>query len=279
MLLLGKKQVLYVVKQVEFGVYLGETKDAPATERVLLPGKQVPPGTKEGDALEVFLYKDSRDRLIATVKEPAVQLGQVALLTVAQTGKMGAFLNWGLEKDLFLPFREQTARVREGEECLAALYIDKSSRLCGTMKVYPYLFTDSPYKEGDQVRGRVYEISERFGIFVAVDDRYSGLIPRQEAQGKYRVGDVLSLRVTKVKEDGKLTLSAKQKAYLQIEEDAKMVLGVIEEFAGVLPFDDKASPKVIEREFGLSKNAFKRAVGHLLKEGKVKIEDGKIRQL
>lgn len=279
MILLGKKQTLYVVNVVDFGVYLGETKDAPSTERVLLPAKQVPEGTKVGDTLEVFIYKDSQDRLIATTREPMLQVGETAVMTVAQTAKVGAFLNWGLEKDLLLPFREQTAKVREHEECLAALYIDKSKRLCATMKVYHYLRTDSPYKAGDMVTGRIYEISERFGVFVAVDDKYSGLIPRQEAQGKYRVGDVISLRVAQVKEDGKLTLSTKQKAYLQIEEDARMVLGVIEEFAGVLPFDDKASPQVIQREFGLSKNAFKRAVGHLLKEGKVKIQDGKIRQI
>lgn len=277
MIKLGKKQILYVVNRVDFGVYLGETKDAPSTERVLLPIKQVPEGIENGDPLEVFIYKDSKDRLIATTREPMLQLGETAVLTVAQTGKMGAFLDWGLEKDLLLPFREQTAKVREGDECLAALYADKSSRLCATMKVYHYLSTDSPYKEGDMVKGRIYEISEQFGVFVAVDDKYSGLIPRQDAQGKYRVGEVLPLRVVQVKEDGKLTLSAKQKAYVQINEDARNVLAVIEEFAGVLPFDDKASPQVIEREFGLSKNAFKRAVGHLLKEGKIRIQDGKIR--
>lgn len=276
MIELGKIQTLYVVNQVEFGVYLGETTDAPMTERVLLPGKQVPEGTGIGDELEVFIYKDSSDRLIATTRKPALQVGETAVLTVAQTAKVGAFLNWGLEKDLLLPFREQTMKVREGDECLVALYVDKSSRLCATMKVYHYLSTDSPYQAGDMVQGRVYEISERFGVFVAVDDQYSALIPHQEAQGKYRVGEIQNFRVTRVKEDGKLTLSTRQKAYLQIEEDAEMILGVIEEFGNVLPFDDKASPAVIQREFGLSKNAFKRGVGHLLKAGKIRIEDGKI---
>lgn len=276
MITLGKTQILYVVNQVDFGVYLGETKDAPASERVLLPAKQVPEGTKPGDRLQVFLYKDSQDRLIATTREPMLQVGETAVLRVAQVAKNGAFLDWGLEKDLLLPFREQTARVREGDECLVALYVDKSSRLCATMKVYHYLSSQSPYQEGDTVKGRIYEISERFGVFAAVDDRYQGMIPRQEARGNYRVGDILEFRVAKVREDGKLTLSTRQKAYLQIEEDARMVLEVLEEFAGVLPFDDKASPQVIEREFGLSKNAFKRAVGHLLKEGKIRIQEGKI---
>lgn len=276
MIELGKTQTLYVVNQVDFGVYLGETANAPAAERVLLPKKQVPEEIRPGDTLEVFIYKDSQDRLIATTRKPVLQVGELAVLPVAQTAKVGAFLDWGLEKDLLLPFREQTARVREKDECLVALYVDKSSRLCATMKVYHYLSTDSPYQAGDMVRGRVYEISDRFGIFVAVDDKYSGLIPHQEAQGNYHVGDVLTFRVSQVKEDGKLTLSSRQKAYLQIEEDAHMILGVIEEFGNVLPFDDKADPKVIQREFGLSKNAFKRGVGHLLKAGKIRMEDGKI---
>lgn len=273
---LGKKQILTVVKSVEFGIYLAEKKNADAGEQVLLPAKQVPVGTREGDCLEVFLYKDSSDRLIATTREPALTLGETAVLKVRQVTKIGAFLDWGLEKDLLLPYHEQTLRVREDEEVLVALYVDKSSRLCATMKVYSYLSKEAPYKAGDQVRGRVYEISSNFGVFVAVDDRYSALIPAREAQGKYRVGQILKLRVTEVKKDGKLTVSDRQEAYIQLHEDAKMVLGVIGEFAGVLPFDDKASPEVIKREFGLSKNAFKRAVGHLLKEGKIEIKDRRI---
>ncbi|MDY5022345.1 MAG: S1-like domain-containing RNA-binding protein [Blautia sp.] len=276
MIELGKKQVLTVVKKVDFGVYLGEDKTAGQDERVLLPLKQVPEGTKEGDRLTVFIYKDSQDRLISTVKEPMLQVGQTAVLKVKQVTKIGAFLDWGLEKDLLLPYHEQTFRVREGEECLVALYVDKSSRLCATMKVYHYLKKQSPYGIGDTVKGRIYEISQNFGVFVAVDDQYSALIPVREAQGKYRPGMIKEFRVTEVKEDGKLNVSDRQKAYLQIDEDAEMVMGIIDEFAGVLPFDDKASPQVIQREFGLSKNAFKRAVGHLLKDGKIEIKDGHI---
>lgn len=279
MIELGKKQTLTVVKTVEFGIYLAENKEADAKNRVLLPAKQVPQGTKEGDRLEVFIYKDSQDRLISTTREPVITVGQTALLKVRQVTKIGAFLDWGLEKDLLLPYHEQTVRVREGQECLAALYVDKSSRLCATMKVYPYLLKKSPYQVGDQVRGRVYQISDNFGVFVAVDDKFSALIPAREAAGKYRPGTVLDLRVSEVKEDGKLNVSDRQKAYIQINEDAENVLQVIEEFAGVLPFDDKASPEVIKREFGLSKNAFKRAVGHLLKEGKVEIRDRRIYQV
>ena len=262
------------MKEVGFGIYLGEEKNA--AEKVLLPKKEVPEGIKAGDTLEVFLYKDSQDRLIATTRTPKVRLGETAVLHVADTGKIGAFLDWGLEKDLFLPYKEQTKRVQPGEECLAALYIDKSSRLCATMKVYEYLKKDSPYQRDDKVTGRIYEISENFGVFVAVDDCYSGLIPAKEAQGKYRVGDILNLRVTRVQEDGKLDLSDKEKIPQQMEKDAEAVMKVIEEFEGVLPFNDKVSPEIIKREFGLSKNAFKRAVGRLLKQGRIEITENRI---
>ena len=276
MLELGKKQRLKVVKKVDFGVYLAEEDGDKKEDRVLLPTKQVPEGAGPGTELEVFLYKDSSDRLIATTREPRLALGETALLTVAEVGRIGAFLDWGLEKDLLLPYREQTGPVKKGDQVLAALYIDKSQRLCATMKVYHYLKQHSPYVIGDQVKGRVYEISRNFGVFVAVDDQYSALIPRREAQGRYQVGQELSLRVTEVKEDGKLTVSARQKAYLQIGQDAELVLEAIEKAGGRLDFDDKASPEKIDEELGLSKAAFKRAVGHLLKEGKIQLEPGKI---
>ncbi|MBR5579218.1 MAG: RNA-binding protein, partial [Lachnospiraceae bacterium] len=180
MLKLGEKQRLQVLKKVEFGVYLIDKNEGNEEERVLLPMKQVPEGVKPGDELEVFLYKDSKDRLIATTNTPLLEMGQIKELEVAQVTKMGAFLNWGLEKDLLLPFREQTRPLKEGDRCLVALYIDKSSRLCATAKVYHYLGTDSPYKREDKVEGVVYEISKNFGAFVAVDGQYSALIPKKE---------------------------------------------------------------------------------------------------
>lgn len=276
---LGKKQTLQVVKKVDFGVYLAESENAGQKERVLLPAKQVPEGTQVGSQLEVFIYRDSSDRPIATTRMPAMQLHETAVLKVADVGKIGAFLEWGLEKDLLLPFKEQTARVKKGDDVLVALYLDKSSRLCATMKVYPYLKTQSPYQIEDEVEGRIYEISDNFGVFVAVDDCYSGLIPHNQAQGEYHPGEKIRCRVTLVREDGKLNLTGRKKAYQQIDEDAALVLKVLDEFAGVLPFDDKVNPEVIRREFGLSKAAFKRAVGHLLKEKKISIKDRRIYRL
>ena len=273
---LGKTQPLRIVKKVDFGVYLAEEEDQ--ENRVLLPVKQVPEGAKTGDELEVFLYKDSKDRLIATTAEPYITLGKVARLKVKEVTKIGAFLDWGLEKDLFLPFKQQTKKVKAGDECLVGLYTDKSDRLCATMNVYEYLSQESPYQKDDRVKGTVYEISENFGAFVAVDDKYSGLIPKREFFGQARIGDVVEARVTRVKEDGKLDLSLREKTYLQIEKDAEQVLKVIDEFAGVLPFMDKAAPEVISRELSMSKNAFKKAVGHLLKEGRIEIGEKCIRK-
>ncbi len=278
MMKLGEKQPLVVVKEVEFGVYLAENQEDET--RVLLPRKQVPPGLKLHDSLEVFLYKDSKDRLIATTNTPLLMMGQLAVLKVVSVQKIGAFLDWGLEKDLFLPYKEQEGRLYEDEEVLVRLYIDKSSRLCASMKgLYEMLSTDSPYQAGDTVSGRVYEFSNNFGAFIAVDDVYSGLVPCHEDHSFLRIGDVVEARVVEVKPDGKLTLSLREKAHIQMDEDAKRILEVLEEYAGVLPFNDKASPEIIMREMKMSKGAFKRAVGRLYKERKIEITEKNIRIL
>lgn len=277
MIELGKRQLLEVVRQKEFGVYLSEK--AGDETAVLLPKKQVPPGTCIGDKLEVFIYKDSQDRLIATVEDAKIRIGQTAVLKVKDVGKIGAFLDMGLEKELLLPFKEQTYRVRPGEECLVALYVDKSGRLAATMRVYAYMSNEPPYGKDDKVTGTIYEINPDIGAFVAVDNRYYGLIPAKELYGDLREGDKVEARVLKVREDGKLDLSPREKAYLQMDTDSRLVLKVLDEFDGVLPFNDKASPETIKREFHLSKNAFKRAVGRLLKEGKIKITEKTIERI
>ena len=272
---LGEKQVLTVVKIVDFGVYLGSDE-----ERVLLPKKQVPEGIDVGDLVEVFLYKDSSDRMIATTKEPKITIGKLAVLEVADVGRIGAFLDWGLEKDLLLPFKEQTVKVEKGDRCLVSLYVDKSGRLCATMKVHPLLKTDSPYKKDDIVTGTVYGISREFGVFVAVDDLYSALIPRREVYGRMYIGQQVEARVAGVKPDGKLDLSVRGKIPEQMDADAGQIMEQIRKNGGFLPFTDKAEPERIKAEFGMSKAAFKRAVGRLLKQGRIIIDDnqGKILQ-
>lgn len=275
---LGEYQTLQIVKQVEFGVYLAEKLED--RMHVLLPKKQVPPDVQVGDEIEVFLYKDSKDRLIATVNRPRLTVGACAALKVLSVGQIGAFLDWGLEKDLFLPYKEMTRELHEGDVILTTLYIDKSKRLCASMKeLYERLSQNSPYQKGDIVNGRVYEFSNNFGTFVAVDDKYSAMIPLHEDCSMLEIGDVIEAKVTNVKPDGKLDLSRREKAYIQMDADAEAVMRVIDAYGGSLPFNDKASPEVIKREVKLSKNAFKRAVGRLYKERKIEITENGIRKL
>ncbi|MBO6164163.1 MAG: S1 RNA-binding domain-containing protein [Lachnospiraceae bacterium] len=274
---LGRMQELKIQRINDSGALLVDPAAPLIT--LLLPGKQIPEGAGPGSMIKVFIYRDSEDRLIATTKQPALTLGELAILPVISVSQIGAFLDWGLEKDLFLPFKEQRGRVKPGMKVLVALYIDKSSRLCATMNVYDYLSAESPYQQGDRVRGTVYGIQPEIGAFVAVDNRYFGLIPRQELHQRLSLGEEVEGRVIRLRPDGKLNISLQKKAYAQMKPDAEKVLGVIEEYGGVLPFTDKASPEVIEREMQMSKAAFKRAVGHLLKEKKIEITATAIRKL
>lgn len=272
---LGEMQTLKIEKRVEFGVYLSDGE-----ERVLLPKKQVPENAAIGDALSVFVYKDSKDRLIATTTMPKLTLGQMGVLRVSQLNKVGAFLDWGLEKDLFLPFKEMTRQPSEEDEILVRVYIDKSNRLCASQKgLYELLSTKPPYQVGDEVEARIYEFGHDFGTFVALEDKYSAMLPKHEDVSKYRIGDVIMVRVTGIKEDGKCDVTIRDKAYIQMDKDAEEILDLIDSYAGVLPFTEKASPEVIKRETGLSKAAFKRAVGRLYKERKISLEGGKIRKI
>ena len=288
MILLGKMQTLRVVKKTDFGLYLAsaETESSDVTDKkeiidvpsILLPKKQTN-NEAIGDTIEVFVYKDSEDRPIATTTKPLLTLGQVAKLAVKEVTGIGAFLDWGLAKDLFLPFKEQTFRVQKGDSVLVTLYIDKSSRLCATAKIYNVLRADSPYQKEDQVSGTVYEIIDAFGAYVAVDDCFSALIPKKELFTTLRPGESIQARVTKVQPDGRLVLAIREKSYLQIEKDCDIIYDALCKAGGFLPYHDKTSPELIKTKFGLSKNAFKRAIGHLQKEGKLLIEDDGISKI
>ena len=286
MIEVGKYRLLRIEKKVDFGVYLCESDElqngdrAQGRDHVLLPASQVPKGCSVGDELKVFIYRDSKDRKIATTNEPALSVGGLAPLTIKEITRMGGFLDWGLEKDLFLPYAEMVGKPRRGDTVLVRLYADKSDRLCASMKhLYEHLSTRAPYTVGDDVSGRIYEFGHDFGTFVAVDDRYSAMIKKHESVENLRVGDVISARVTRVLEDGKLDITMREKSYIQMEDDAEAVMSLIEAYAGVLPFTEKASPEVIKRETGLSKAAFKRAIGRLYKERRIDISDGKIRKI
>lgn len=284
MILLGRMQTLRVVKKTDFGVYLSDQGMEPDTSfvpeknevvdvpSILLPKAQAKDLTT-GDTVEVFIYKDSEDRPIATTAKPNLAMGEIARLTVKEVTNIGAFLDWGLAKDLFLPFKEQTFRVQKGDSVLVSLYIDKSSRLCATAKVYNALKANSPYQREDQVSGTVYEIIDAFGAYVAVDDMFSALIPKKELFTTLKPGEKVSARVTKVQPDGRLVLSIREKSYLQMDTDSALIYDALVKAGGFLPYHDKTSPDLIKAKFGLSKNAFKRAIGHLQKEGKLLIED------
>ena len=245
MILLGKMQTLRVVKKTDFGVYLSDQGIEPSTlvpdkkevvdvPSILLPKSQAKDLTV-GDTVEVFIYKDSEDRPIATTAKPFLTMGSIARLTVKEVTNIGAFLDWGLAKDLFLPFKEQTFRVQKGDSVLVTLYIDKSSRLCATAKVYNALVSDSPYQREDQVSGTVYEIIDAFGAYVAVDDRYSALIPNKELFTTLKPGQTVNARVTKVQPDGRLVLSIREKSYLQMDTDCTLVYDALCKAGGFLP--------------------------------------------
>lgn len=268
---MGKTQELIVTKKTDFGVFLN-TPTGEECEKILLPKAQVPKETELKDVLTVFVYKDSEDRPIATTLEPDIELGGVARLYVKEVTRIGAFLEWGLSKDLLLPFKEQLYKVKEGDAVLVTLYLDKSERLCASMKVYEHLSCDSPYKKDDEVYGRVYEISDNFGVFIAIDDKYSALLPKKEVFEKYRINQPVYARVANVLEDGRLTLSVKKKIPEQMNEDADFIYDCLKVADGFLPFNDKSAPDAVKERFHMSKNAFKRAIGHLLKENLITIE-------
>lgn len=276
MLEIGKKQTLKIMRITPHGAYLG--KAGAESDAVLLPGKEIPEKAAVGQDVEVFLYRDSEDRMIATVRQPLIMLGELAVLEVKSVTSIGAFLDWGLEKDLFLPFKEQIGKPSAGMKLLVALYVDKSGRLCATMKVEKYLSAQSEYQKDAKVWGTIYSINPRIGAFIAVENKYFGLVQAKDLGFGYRIGDRVDARVTQVRADGKLNLNLNQKAYKQMEEDAEDLLQLFDSYGGVLPFTDKSSPELIKEETGMTKNAFKRAVGRLLKAGKISIEEDCIRK-
>ena len=290
MIQIGRTQQLRVDSLQPHGAYLVDSGEelpklpavydgaalAVDAERILLPTNQLS-GEAAGDLVSVFVYRDSEDRPIATKQLPKAELGLTALLTVTQVNRVGAFLDWGLPKDLLLPYREQTRPVGEGDEVLVAVYIDKSGRLCATMKLYPYLRTDSTHKKDDRVNGRVYEISDNFGAFVAVEDCYSGLVPKKDLFFPLAPMQQVEARVAGVLPDGKLTLSLRDKAYAQMDGDSALILSALRSAGGFLPYHDKSSAEAIKARFSLGKNAFKRAIGHLYRERLITIEEDGIR--
>lgn len=279
---LGYTQTLVAVKKTDFGLFLTDIekkddKNRALGDEVLLPKNQVTEDMRVGSEIEVFLYKDSEDRMIATRLVPYIKIGEIKKLKVKEVNKIGAFLDWGLPKDLLLPFKEQIYDIKSGDEILVTVYIDLSDRLCATMDLYSRLSLLPPYQKDDMVKGTVYQVHEQFGAYVAVDNKYSALVPKKELHRELKPGDEIEARVLEVKEDGKLDLSLRQKAYVQMDADSALILDKLKQAGGSLPYQDKSSAEEIKEEFNLSKAAFKRAIGRLYKERVIVIEKDGIR--
>ena len=279
---LGYSQKLAIVKKTDFGLFLTdidkkEDKKRDTKDEVLLPKNQVTEDMELGSEIEVFIYKDSEDRLIATRMEPFIKVGEIKKLKVKEVNTIGAFLDWGLSKDLFLPFKEQIYDISPGDEILVTVYVDLSDRLCATMDLYSRLSLLTPYRKDDMVKGTVYQVHEQFGAFVAVDDKYSALVPKKELHREVKTGECIEARVLEVKEDGKMDLSLRQKAYIQMDADSELVLERLKAAGGSLPYQDKSDAEEIKKEFNMSKAAFKRAIGRLYKERIILIEKDGIR--
>lgn len=275
MIKLGETQELEIKRFTSVGAFLNV--EGQMIDDILLPKSQIPENVKEGDMIKVFVYNDSKDRIIATTNVPKASVGDVVPLEVVSTTKIGSFLDMGLEKDLFLPFSETVGSVENGKEYLVGVYIDKSDRLCATMKVKDMLSTDSPYKENDIVEGTIYSINRDIGAFVAIENKYDGLIPKKEILGAHEVGETIEVRINQVLEDGRLDLSLRHRSYLQMNLDTDVILEKLKKNGGKLGLNDKSDPEKIKKELQMSKSGFKRAVGRLLKEEMIEFTKDGIR--
>ena len=248
-------------------------------EVVLLIGSEIPTGAKEGDAVDVFLHLDSEARPIATTRIAKLELGQVAFLEVTQLTDFGAFVDWGLAKELLVPFAEQTADMNVGEKYAVGLYVDPSGRLAGTMRISEMLGgARTPGGEkvewelDEWVTGEAWRNEPEIGLFVIVENAFVGLVPASEPH-TLRRGEAARFRVSNVLPDGKIELSLRGHAHEELAGDAERVLRILGA-KGTPAIGDKSSPEEIREVFGLSKKAFKRALGRLLKERAIDIDDG-----
>ncbi len=274
MFYIGKTQTLFVNRFSDYGAYLSDEKNG--ENEVLLPNKYVDKDLNVDDDVTVFIYRDGEQRIVATTVVPLIQKEEIATLEVVGSIQGGYFLNMGLEKDLFLPNNEAKGQLKTKQKVLVKLRLDLKDQLFATMKIYNHLETASgQYHVNDHVKGIIYELKPPMGAFVAIDDCFHGFVPNHELYPDMKVGKRLSFRVTKIREDGRLNLSAKEKSSVQIFSDIDIILNALKEGDGILYLNDDSDPEHIRKRLNMSKRAFKRSVGHLLKEGKIEIlEDG-----
>lgn len=239
---------------------------------VLLPFSEQTKIISKGMNIDVHFYEDKGGRLACTMRKPILKDGETGILKVADSTDIGVFLDNGLPKQLLLPFREQISHPKQGDDVLVWLYTDKSGRPAATMRVYGHLSTQSPYVRDSRVRAFVYEINPKMGLFVAVDDKYYGLVPISEVFGQFSYGDIIDARVIKVREDGKLDLSLRGKLYETRQKDALLILEELKKHSGFLPYGDRTDPEFILKTYKMSKNQFKCALGYLYKNHIVRLD-------
>lgn len=269
--LLGRSATLRIRRFGSPGAFLGLDEN-PNGEVVLLLGSEIPEGAKEGDEVSVFVYRDSEGRPLATPRIPKVELGEVAFLEVTSTTDFGAFVDWGLAKDLLVPFAQQTTELYVGARQPIGLYIDDTGRLAGTMRVSEMLGGGRVEWQLDEwVEGEAWRNEPEIGLFVIVERAFVGLVPASEPHSLSR-GQAARFRVSNVLPDGKIELSLRGHAHEELANDAQKILSVLGR-PGAPRVGDKSSPDDIRDAFGLSKKAFKRAAGRLLRERSVTIDD------
>lgn len=270
--LLGRQHTLTVIDQQAHGVYL----DAGVLGKVLLPTRYVPEDTAMNDCLSVFLYLDSDDRAIATTLKPRVKVGEVALLTVADTNEFGAFLDWGLPKDLFLPFSEQKKRLEVGDTCLAYVYIDNTGRIGASTRLNRFIKDQSYDLQKSDAVSLVIGATTDLGVKAIVNNQYWGLLHQDQIFKPLRVGQKLQGYIRQVRDDNKLDLSLQPIGYQKIDALSQRVLDVLKERNGFLPLSDKSPADEIKDVFGVSKRSYKMAIGKLYKQRLIQIEEGGI---
>jgi predicted RNA-binding protein (virulence factor B family) len=274
---LGRRTELEIRRFGDAGAFLAERDSAPSAPTLLLLGREIPEGAREGDAVSAFVYQDSEARPLATTKMPKLALDEVAFLRVTSVTSFGAFVDWGLPKDLLVPLATQTKELHVGERHPIGLYLDDRGRLTGTMRISEMLSTRAEGFEQDEwVDGEAWRKDPEIGVFVIVERAFVGLIPAQEPNSLGR-GDAARVRVTNILPDGKMELSLRAPIHEQLEDDVDHVLDVLQR-PGTPPVGDGSSPELLRDLFGLSKKAFKRALGRLLKQGAVHVTpDGYVR--
>ena len=273
---IGKINHLEVVKEVDFGIYL----DGGDLGEILMPKRYVPEGTMPGDTLETFIYLDSEDRLVATTEKPLAMVEEFALLSVVSVTPVGAFLNWGLPKDLFVPFREQRQPMEEGKKYLVYVYVDTNTkRIAASSKIEQYLDNIPVDYDLDEEVDLIIVNETDLGYNAIIDNSHFGILYKNEVFQPLNPGDRVPGYIKKIRTDGKIDLRLEKIGYEKISSFVDRIIVELQKNKGFLPFTDKSSPEEIYQTFRISKKNFKAAIGALYKKKFIALEDNGIRLL